>query len=105
MDLLRTKSVPDLPRSFKVPAAPLVATLAVLLCLYLMLNLTGDTWVRFGIWMALGGGAGLRRALTVPQESIGSPTGRASPNWPSSTSPTTTRHPPDGMSQARKSEV
>ena len=50
--LRRTR--PDLPRSFKVPAAPLVATLAVLLCLYLMLNLTGDTWVRFGIWMALG---------------------------------------------------
>lgn len=22
--------------------------------MYLMLNLTGDTWVRFGIWMALG---------------------------------------------------
>ena len=50
--LRRTR--PDLPRSFRVPAAPLVATLAVLLCLYLMLNLTGDTWVRFGIWMALG---------------------------------------------------
>jgi APA family basic amino acid/polyamine antiporter len=50
--LRRTR--PDLPRSFKVPAAPLVATLAVLLCLYLMLNLTGDTWVRFGVWMALG---------------------------------------------------
>jgi APA family basic amino acid/polyamine antiporter len=31
-----------------------VATLAVLLCLYLMLNLTGDTWVRFAVWMALG---------------------------------------------------
>jgi APA family basic amino acid/polyamine antiporter len=45
---------PDLPRSFRVPAAPLVAALAVLLCLYLMLNLTGDTWIRFGIWMALG---------------------------------------------------
>ncbi len=50
--LRRTR--PDLPRSFKVPAAPVVATLAVLLCLYLMLNLTGETWVRFGIWMALG---------------------------------------------------
>jgi len=45
---------PDLPRSFKVPAAPLVATLAVLLCVYLMLNLTGGTWIRFLVWMALG---------------------------------------------------
>jgi basic amino acid/polyamine antiporter, APA family len=48
------KTRPDLPRSFRVPAAPVVATLAVLLCLYLMLNLTGDTWVRFGVWMGLG---------------------------------------------------
>ena len=37
-----------------MPAAPVVAALAVLLCLYLMLNLTGDTWVRFLVWMALG---------------------------------------------------
>jgi APA family basic amino acid/polyamine antiporter len=50
--LRRTR--PDLPRSFRVPAAPVVATLSVLLCLYLMLNLTGDTWVRFAIWMGLG---------------------------------------------------
>ena len=50
--LRRTR--PDLPRSFRVPAAPVVATLAVLLCLYLMLNLTGDTWIRFVVWMALG---------------------------------------------------
>jgi len=50
--LRRTRA--DLPRSFRVPAAPVVATLAVLLCLYLMLNLTGDTWIRFLVWMALG---------------------------------------------------
>jgi APA family basic amino acid/polyamine antiporter len=48
------RAQPDLPRSFRVPAAPLVATLAVLSCLYLMLNLPGETWVRFLIWMALG---------------------------------------------------
>ncbi|QIK65022.1 amino acid permease [Nocardioides sp. HDW12B] len=50
--LRRTR--PDLPRAFRTPAAPLVAGLAVLLCLYLMLNLTGETWERFLIWMALG---------------------------------------------------
>jgi APA family basic amino acid/polyamine antiporter len=50
--LRRTR--PDLPRSFRVPAAPVVASLAVLLCFYLMLNLTGDTWIRFLIWMAIG---------------------------------------------------
>jgi APA family basic amino acid/polyamine antiporter len=50
--LRRTRA--DLPRAFRVPAAPLVAGLAVLLCLYLMLNLTGGTWIRFLVWMALG---------------------------------------------------
>ena len=48
------RTEPDLPRSFRVPAAPLVATLAVLSCLYLMLNLPGETWLRFGIWMLIG---------------------------------------------------
>ena len=28
--------------------------LSVLLCVYLMLNLTGGTWVRFLVWMAIG---------------------------------------------------
>ncbi len=50
--LRRTR--PDLDRAFKTPAVYVVATLAVLMCLYLMLNLTGETWERFVIWMALG---------------------------------------------------
>ena len=50
--LRRTR--PDLPRSFRVPAVTVVATLSVLLCLWLALNLTGGTWLRFLIWMAIG---------------------------------------------------
>ena len=50
--LRRTR--PDLPRSFRTPAVTFVATMAVLLCLYLMLNLTGGTWVRFVVWMVIG---------------------------------------------------
>ena len=50
--LRRTR--PDLPRSFRAPAVTLVATLSVLLCLWLALNLTGGTWLRFLIWMAIG---------------------------------------------------
>ena len=45
---------PDLPRAFRTPAVTVVATLSSLLCLYLMLNLTGGTWVRFLVWMAIG---------------------------------------------------
>jgi APA family basic amino acid/polyamine antiporter len=48
------KTRPDLPRAFRTPMVGLVAGLSVLLCLYLMLNLTGETWERFVIWMALG---------------------------------------------------
>jgi len=50
--LRRTR--PELPRAFRVPAAPVVATLATLMCLYLMLNLPAETWLRFLVWMALG---------------------------------------------------
>ncbi|TIC88177.1 amino acid permease [Nocardioides sp. GY 10113] len=45
---------PDLPRSFRTPAVYVVATASTLLCSYLMLNLTGGTWLRFLAWMALG---------------------------------------------------
>ncbi|WP_101524280.1 amino acid permease [Nocardioides houyundeii] len=45
---------PDLERSFRTPAVYLVSVASVLLCVYLMLNLTGSTWVRFAVWMAIG---------------------------------------------------
>jgi len=50
--LRRTR--PDLERAYRTPAVPLVPILAVLASLWLMLNLPGETWLRFGIWMALG---------------------------------------------------
>ncbi|MFC6153169.1 amino acid permease [Nocardioides yefusunii] len=45
---------PDLPRAFRVKWLPLVAGASVLLTLYLMLNLIGETWIRFVAWMILG---------------------------------------------------
>ncbi|MEV6771962.1 amino acid permease [Nocardia sp. NPDC051030] len=51
--LLR-RSRPDLPRGFRVPLVPLIPILAALSCLWLMLNLSIETWLRFVIWMALG---------------------------------------------------
>ena len=50
--LRRTR--PDLHRAFKVPLVPFLPILSALACLYLMLNLPADTWLRFAIWMALG---------------------------------------------------
>ena len=52
--LVLRRTRPDLPRAFRTPAVYVVATLSVLLCGYLMLNLIGETWVRFFVWMALG---------------------------------------------------
>ncbi|MFG3442101.1 amino acid permease [Nonomuraea sp. NPDC047897] len=50
--LRRTR--PDLPRAFRTPMVPLLPILSVLACLYLMLNLPVETWLRFLIWMVLG---------------------------------------------------
>jgi len=51
--LLR-KSRPDIERSFRVPGNPVIPILAALICFYLMLNLSLETWLRFAIWMVLG---------------------------------------------------
>jgi basic amino acid/polyamine antiporter, APA family len=50
--LRRTR--PDLPRGFRVPWVPLLPITSVVACLWLMLNLTGLTWIRFAVWMAVG---------------------------------------------------
>src|SRR6478672_2454560 len=50
--LRRTR--PDLERSFKVPLVPLLPILSVVACLWLMINLTAITWLRFLVWMVLG---------------------------------------------------
>ncbi len=48
------KRRPDLQRSFKVPWSPWLPWLSAAICLFLMLNLTTETWLRFLVWMALG---------------------------------------------------
>ena len=50
--LRRTR--PDLERGFRVPWVPILPIAAILACLWLMVNLTGLTWIRFLIWMAIG---------------------------------------------------
>ncbi|TYB68509.1 amino acid permease [Nonomuraea sp. PA05] len=50
--LRRTR--PDLPRVFRVPLVPWLPILSVLACVYLMLNLPAQTWLRFLVWMVIG---------------------------------------------------
>jgi basic amino acid/polyamine antiporter, APA family len=50
--LRRTR--PDLKRPFRTPLVPLLPILSVLASVWLMLNLQSSTWVRFGIWLAVG---------------------------------------------------
>ncbi|MBB3050696.1 APA family basic amino acid/polyamine antiporter [Prauserella isguenensis] len=48
------KKRPDLPRGFRVPWVPVIPILAIGVCLWLMVNLTVLTWLRFVLWMAIG---------------------------------------------------
>jgi APA family basic amino acid/polyamine antiporter len=45
---------PDLPRPFRTPFSPLIPLLGAAFCLVLASNLPWVTWVRFGLWLALG---------------------------------------------------
>ncbi|HEY0167039.1 MAG TPA: amino acid permease [Jatrophihabitans sp.] len=48
------RSEAGINRPFRVPWSPFIPILSVLACLYLMLNLTIATWLRFAVWLALG---------------------------------------------------
>lgn len=52
--LVLRRTRPDLPRGFRVPFAPAVPILAAISCVWLLLNLELQTWLRFAIWMAIG---------------------------------------------------
>lgn len=45
---------PDLDRPFRVPWSPWLPIASALICVYLMLNLSIETWLRFLVWMVLG---------------------------------------------------
>jgi APA family basic amino acid/polyamine antiporter len=61
------RSRPDLPRGFRAPLVPALPVASVCACVWLMVNLTVVTWVRFGVWMLVGVviyfGYGRRRSL------------------------------------------
>lgn len=45
---------PNRVRPFKAPWVPLTPVISIVACVYLMLQLPTVTWIRFGIWLALG---------------------------------------------------
>ncbi|MCJ2068808.1 amino acid permease [Methylobacterium sp. J-030] len=52
--LILRRTDPGRARPFRVPAAPLTAGLGILSCLVLMASLPAETWIRLGLWLAIG---------------------------------------------------
>ena len=52
MVLRRTQ--PDIERGFRVPGVPVVPLISAAAIVWLALNMTGETWLRFLGWMAIG---------------------------------------------------
>ncbi|MGO9182608.1 amino acid permease [Mycobacterium sp.] len=52
MVLRRTR--PDLERGFRAPWVPVLPIASICACVWLMVNLTALTWVRFGVWLVVG---------------------------------------------------
>lgn len=52
--LVLRKTMPDVPRSFKVPCMPYVPIFGIITCLGMMIFLPADTWLRLVIWMLIG---------------------------------------------------
>jgi APA family basic amino acid/polyamine antiporter len=52
--IILRRTEPDRPRPFRTPWVPVLPLASVAFCLYLMFQLPLLTWVRFGLWMAIG---------------------------------------------------
>lgn len=48
------KAEPNIPRAFKTPLVPLVPILGIFTCLFMMVFLPTDTWIRLIVWMLIG---------------------------------------------------
>src|SRR6476620_580439 len=48
------KTNPEAPRAFKTPLVPLVPVLGIFTCLFMMVFLPLDTWIRLIVWMMIG---------------------------------------------------
>jgi len=48
------RKMPELPRAFKTPLVPLIPILGIFTCLFMMVFLPIDTWIRLIVWMLIG---------------------------------------------------
>jgi APA family basic amino acid/polyamine antiporter len=51
--VMRVK-MPNAPRAFRTPLVPLVPILGIATCLFMMVFLPLDTWIRLFVWLAIG---------------------------------------------------
>ncbi len=51
--ILRVK-MPEAPRAFSTPLVPLIPILGIVTCLFMMVFLPLDTWIRLVVWMIIG---------------------------------------------------
>ncbi|KQB43087.1 putative amino acid-transporting permease [Flavobacterium daejeonense] len=52
--LIMRKKMPEAPRAFRTPFVPFVPIAGVLVCLFMMVFLPLDTWIRLIVWMMIG---------------------------------------------------
>lgn len=52
--MVMRKKMPEIPRAFKTPMVPLVPILGIFTCLFMMIFLPMDTWIRLLVWMLIG---------------------------------------------------
>lgn len=52
--LVMRSKMPEAPRAFRTPLVPLVPILGVGVCLFMMVFLPLDTWIRLIVWMMIG---------------------------------------------------
>lgn len=52
--IVMRRNMPEAPRAFRTPLVPLIPILGVFVCLFMMVFLPLDTWIRLIVWMIIG---------------------------------------------------